>query len=227
MPPMHLADATTTPLPPLFSWKIFLTLLVILIVSWTMFRVLLLRWTVYHRWAELGRWADEHRMSLHGRGRAALVPPFDGLKEPAPAAVVTISGQRLHALEMRTAHGSRTDTSQFTRWHAVVKQVETMPWLPTGLRPRANASSLLDLFPLTSFPSMLPPERFVLFGTDSAAARALAASKLPALLPPDVGLLLHGQNVVIDFSSRPFDTIELSRVTELVEQIVKYVPEFK
>ena len=34
------------------------------------------------------------------------------------------------------------------------------------LRPRVNASSVLDLFPLTSFPSMLPPERFVIFGTD-------------------------------------------------------------
>src|SRR5206468_1366729 len=142
-----------------------------------------------------------------------------------PVPMLTITGAATHAIEMQTPHGGRTDTSQITRWHAVVKQVQTTPWLPTGLRPRANASSLLDLFPLTSFPSMLPPERFVLFGTDSGAARALAASKLPALLPPDVGLLLHGQNVVIDFSSRPFDTIELSRVTELVEQIVQYVPE--
>jgi hypothetical protein len=141
--------------------------------------------------------------------------------------VLTIAGATTHALQMQTAQGSRTDTSQFTRWHAMVRRVESTPWLPTALRPRANASSLIDLFPMTSFPSMLPPERFVLFGTDSAAARALANSKLPALLPPDVGLLLHGQTVVIDFSSRPFDTIELSRVTELVEQIVQHVPEFK
>jgi hypothetical protein len=220
---MLLADATTTPLPSLFSWPVALTLLVVLGASAIMFRVLVLRWTVYHRWAELGRWADENGMTLQGLNDSTLVPPLDAIKNPAPTPVLSIVSSKMAMIEMRTAHEKRTDTSQYTRWHAVVKKIDT-PWLPTGLRPRANPSSLLDLFPLTSFPSMLPPERFVIFGTDSTAARLLAQSKLPALLPADIGLLLHGDTVIIDFSSRPFDTIELSRLTAVIDQIAANLP---
>jgi hypothetical protein len=215
--------ATTTPIPPIFSWGIFFVLLVVLIASLVMFRVLLLRWTVYHRWAELRRWADANGLSLLGREKAKLPPPLDTLTNPAPTAVLSIGESKYTFVELRTLKGERTDTSQFTRWHAVVKPTETR-WPPTGLRPRANASSVLDLFPLTSFPSLLPPERFVIFGTDSTAARLIAKSKLSALLPPDIGLLLYGQTLLLDFSSRPLDTIELSRVSALLDQIWENLP---
>jgi hypothetical protein len=45
-----------------------------------------------------------------------------------------------------------------------------------------------------------------------------------ALLPPDVGLLLAGENLVLDFSTRPFDPLELQRVDALAEQIVMHLP---
>src|SRR5205823_5115492 len=98
-------------------------------------------------------------------------------------------------------------------------------WPATGLRPRACASSVLDLFPqLGSFPSLLSPERFVIFGVDPAAARRVAKSSLSALLPPDVGLLLHGSSLVLDFTARPFDAMELSRMCALVDQLVAHLP---
>jgi hypothetical protein len=71
---------------------------------------------------------------------------------------------------------------------------------------------------------MSPPERFVIFGTDSAAARRMAKSSLIALLPPDLGLLLHGSNLILDFTARPFDAIELSRLCSLVDQLLAHVP---
>jgi hypothetical protein len=125
--------------------------------------------------------------------------------------------------EIHTQKTQRTDTSQFTRWHVMVRKIESR-WPPTGLRPRANPSSVLDLFPMSSFPSMAPPERFVIFGTDSPAARRLAKSSLLALLPPDIGLLLHGSTLILDFTARPFDAIELSRLCSLVEQLLAYLP---
>jgi hypothetical protein len=67
-------------------------------------------------------------------------------------------------------------------------------------------------------------DRFIVFGTDSAAARALSKSHARALLPPDVGLLLHGRHVVLDFSTRPFDGIELGRMVALAEQLVQHLP---
>ena len=35
---------------------------------------------------------------------------------------------------------------------------------------------------------------------------------------------LGGSSLLIDFTSRPFDAIELSRLRELVEQLVEHVP---
>ncbi len=49
-------------------------------------------------------------------------------------------------------------------------------------RPVANASSVLDLYSLASFPTLTTGERFVVYGTDSAAAKALAGSSLRALV---------------------------------------------
>ncbi|MEA2707785.1 MAG: hypothetical protein QOF78_386, partial [Phycisphaerales bacterium] len=94
----------------------------------------------------------------------------------------------------------------------------------TGLRPANQPASLLDQFSLSSYPRMGETDRFIVFGTDSAAARALSKSHARALLPPDVGLLLHGRHVVLDFSTRPFDGIELGRMVALAEQLVQHLP---
>jgi hypothetical protein len=45
-----------------------------------------------------------------------------------------------------------------------------------------------------------------------------------ALLPADIGLLLVEQNLVLDFSSRPFDPLEMQRIDALAEQIVLHLP---
>ena len=67
-------------------------------------------------------------------------------------------------------------------------------------------------------------EWFVAYGTDSAAARVVTKSMLRSLLPPDIGLLLHGRHMVVDFSARPFDAIELSRVAALADQLATHLP---
>jgi hypothetical protein len=108
-------------------------------------------------------------------------------------------------------------------WNLLVRTIGG-EWPPTGLRPANAASSALDLFSLTSFPTLAGTERFIAYGTDSSAARVLSRSMLRSLLPPDVGLLLHGGHLVLDFSGRPFDTIEFGRMLALAEQLATHVP---
>ena len=110
----------------------------------------------------------------------------------------------------------------------LIRQVESN-WPPTALRPTSSADeqTLLDNFALASFPSMIASERFVIFGADSAAARSLSKSSLPALLPPDVGLLLHGRRIVLDFSRRHFDTIEFDRMLALADHLTAHLPALK
>src|SRR5256885_1785346 len=56
------------------------------------------------------------------------------------------------------------------------------------------------------------------------AALAMATSPVRGLLPPDVGMLVHGPYVTLDFSRRPFDTIEFERMLVVMEQLVTHLP---
>jgi hypothetical protein len=108
-------------------------------------------------------------------------------------------------------------------WNILIREIET-PWPPTGLRPTSADSSALDLFSLTSFPLLGASERFVIYGTASKAAASLTRSSARGLLPPDVGMLLHGRRLMLDFSDRPFDTVEFDRMIAVAEQIVGHMP---
>jgi hypothetical protein len=113
--------------------------------------------------------------------------------------------------------------SRESRWHILVRQLDRA-WSPAGLRPVGRGESFIDLFALNGFPSMLIPDRFVAYGVDTRAATQIAHSPARGLLPPDVGLLVHGPYVTLDFSARPFDTIEFERMLIVMEQIVSHTP---
>ena len=219
---MLLAASTNS--PSLSStWPIPVALVLLLAASVWVFRMLVRRWTTRRHWLDLSRWAESHRMKILGAESATVPPVLATVTRPRPTASISIVSNTLEIAQMHTRKEERTDSSQFIRWHVLVRQTG-LRWPPTGLRARANASSILDLYPLTSYPSMAPPERFVIFGTDSAAARRISKSSMMALLPPDIGVLLHGSSMILDFTARPFDTIELSRLCELAEQLVAHIP---
>jgi hypothetical protein len=110
-----------------------------------------------------------------------------------------------------------------TRWNLLVRQMEGA-WPPTGLRPTHTSRTALDLFSLQSYPLLGPTDRFVVYGTDSTAAKALSRSAARGLLPPDVGLLIAGPHLVLDFSARPFDEIEFNRMMVVADQLLKHLP---
>lgn len=75
-----------------------------------------------------------------------------------------------------------------------------------------------------SFPSLAAPDRFVIFGVDGPAARVLGDSAFLGLTPADIGLMVSGGFLVLDFSTRPFDTIELARMNGIAEQLAANLP---
>jgi hypothetical protein len=91
---------------------------------------------------------------------------------------------------------------------------------PAALRPAnlPSGSSVIDLYRLTAFHS-LSNDRFAILAIDATTGVRLSNSSARALLPSDIGLLLTDQYLVLDFSTRPFDPVELDRMISVAEQV--------
>jgi len=212
--------ANTVPQLPV-PWTVLIVLIAILALSVSMFVALVRRWTHSRTWVSIGDWA-------RGRGYRASVkdcpapPPLDALANAQLTSQVCVSDGRTSIMRLESRSGSAA-SSPNRPWNVLVRQIESH-WKPTALRPAAATSSMLDLFSLTSFPLMGETHRFVVYGTDSAPARRLSKSRARALLPADIGMLLHGTHLILDFSDRPFDEIEFDRMIALAEQLVANLP---
>lgn len=207
------------PVPPFSVW-ILLGLLMVVAASSLVFWIHVRRWTHNRLWIALRDWAGTAGMKLH-RPPAASVPlPLAGLTLPPPVALISLVGKRMVLLQMDTPS---SDGGPSRRWNVLVREMEAN-WPPTALRPSTHERSLVDLFGLAAFPALLSSERYTIHGVESSAARAVTTSKLMALLPRDLGLILHDRRLIVDFSTRPFDSIELSRITALAEQLIQNLP---
>jgi len=228
------AEPTTRPVAP-FSWMVLFTLVVALAASIAVFFELARRWSSHRRWIVFQEWAQNHRFKLRPLERAALPAPIASLESTQPVAELSLSDDRTTLLQLQTdtTPGSRKP-ERAARWNILARKLTTDgdgdgdgdgAWPPTGLRPVSSAvhSSLIDLFNLSSFPSLSDAERFVVFGTETSAARTLSQSMARALVPADIGLLLHGQYLLLDFSARHFDTVEFGRMLALADQIASHV----
>jgi hypothetical protein len=217
-----------------FSFLTLFVLLAVLGLSCLTFWLLVRRATSHRRWVALSDWGRSRGFRYHPIADGEPPEPFSLMPGARPMARLWLQGRGAQLINMHLpgaepagnvaidpAHPDAA--AQPPGFHVLIRQVESS-WPPTALRPTAKDKALLDLFSLASFPSMIASERFVIFGTDSAAARTLSKSSLPALLPPDVGLLLHGRRMVLDFSDRPFDTIEFDRMLALANHLTSHLP---
>jgi hypothetical protein len=202
----------------------------------TTYWLLVRHWTSRRQWVSLAEWARQADFRI-GRERRddepgagpVLPPPLDVLGTTRVSLRMQLTGERsiiLQAQRVESADSSRPDPA--SPLNLLVRKLEA-GWPPSALRPihTAVGASVIDLYSLGSFPLMGAGHRFAVYGADSAAARALAESSVRALLPQDVGLLLHGQYLVLDFSSRPFDGLEFNRMIALAEQLLAHLPAWK
>jgi hypothetical protein len=208
-----------------FSFLTFFTLSAVLAGSGVTFWLLVRRATSHRQWVALSDWAKARGFRYHPLGTGEPPMPFSLMPGKRPMGRLWLASRTSELLQLRLEQAAEAPGEM---WHVLVRQVESN-WPPTALRPTSSSDeqTLLDNFGLASFPSMIASERFVIFGADSAAARTLSKSSLPALLPPDVGLLLHGQRMVLDFSRRPFDTIEFDRMLALADHLTAHLPALK
>src|SRR5687768_179911 len=217
------------PQPPPFSPLILLTLIVVVAASSVTFWLLVRRATSHRQWVALSDWARDTGFKFAKAAPTEVPPPLDVLRNVSPTVRLSLSKGPTTLVQLEAtgpaASGAGAAASEPRRvvWHLLVRQIET-EWRPTGLRPANATASALDLFSLSSFPTLGSTERFVAYGTDSAAARLVSRSMLRSLLPADVGLLLHGRYLVLDFSGRPFDTIEFGRMLGLADQLAAHLP---
>ncbi len=207
--PIMLADATEA--AP-FSLRIFIVLLLIVLGSMSMFLVLAVRWTVPRR--KVAR-TGAGRINLDLRcGRAGRLSRATGAGGCACGDLPGRKGCDAVAGEDADDAGEQASGSPVAVAFARSSR-RGGDWPVTALlRPAARATSVVDLLSVSSFPSLLPPERFVVFGTGGEAAAALSESHVPALLPHDVGLVLAGSHLILDFSGRAFDELEFNRLRE-------------
>jgi hypothetical protein len=216
------------------STLILLTLIIIFASSVAMFWLLIERWTSRRYWTALADWGKRQGFRIRSDEDGPPPAPFDVIEPPPRVQVCLANSVTTLAQLQSAAHpptqqsddplpASPADAAGAGAWNVLVREIETT-WPPTGLRPAPARASMLDLFSLTSFPLLGSTERFVVYGTESTAAVALSRSAARGLLPPDIGLLLVGRKLILEFSSRPFDSIEFERMIVLANQLVNHMP---
>ena len=206
-------------LPMSHFFFVLLILLIVLAFSVGVYWLLIRRWTIHRQWVGLAEWARNHRFRLRPLDSTDLPAPLANLPAAQPRLWLTNEMTTLLQIDTAAPPGVKQTSS---RWHLLLHKTEA-EHPPTGLRPVVNTTSLLDLFSMSSYPSLGGTDRFIVFGSQPENAKELAESSAAALLPPDIGLLLHGHYLILDFSSRPFDAIEFGRVLTLADQIAAHV----
>jgi hypothetical protein len=212
---MLISDRVPVPVMPL------IILVSIFGGSLAIFLLLTKRWTMHRPQIELAEWASQSKFVFRQTTRAFVPPPLETLKNLDPQIRWLFAGDTTSLVQLQ-AQLQRIDpaASKIAQFHLLIRRTISH-WSPTGLRPAAQPASMLDLFSLASFPLISTNERFVVFGTDQQAARQMGQSQARALLPPDIGLLRHGEYLLLDFSTRPFDQIEFERMLALADQLEK------
>jgi hypothetical protein len=204
-----MSEGLSVAAPPM-PWTPLLSLIIVFAASLMVFVALTRRWTSHRSFVILQDWARETGYRFV-RARDAQMP--------AALLDKTQGGQIRSLLVGKTTSLVQFECDGFV-WNALVRETHSSH-RSSGLRPTKVDRSLIGFWKLSTFPALGGQERFTLCAADLLDARGLSRSHLPALLPPDVGVILQDQQMVLDFSSRPFDPIELSRMLALADQLEK------
>ena len=152
---------------------VFAALVLILGACVWVFAELVRRETRHRRAVALAQWARTREMRVVGSGQETELWPLIQFKPKIESA---ISGREITLARIETAEAGVTNAVASQRvWNVMMKKLSGQ-WPLTALRPTAHVVSAVDLFSLSSYPSLMPTERFMVFGTEARAAQALAES---------------------------------------------------
>ena len=210
----------SVPQRPPFEWLPLVTMLVVLAASVVTYLMLVRRWTSRRQWVSLAQWSRESGFRQRPLRRADVPRPVQEIVRDDAQVRFHLSDPRTTLVQFETEPVKPGQAAP--KWNVLVRHRPAVG-PAAGLRPAAQVLNLIDLLPLSKFATMSLGDRFVVYATDPAAARRLAESQAVALLPPDVGLILLENHVVLDFSNRPFDPIEFGRVIALADQLARVV----
>lgn len=200
------------------DWLLIATIVVMLAASGFVWTQLVRRATTKARRETLRRWARLAGFKLVG---AVLPDP------PAPLNELHVFDRQVDDLLVSkdvtlVRFRTRRDASDadWQVWHVAITSIpDDRP--AVGLRPSGATRSAIDLFGLPQSPITRESHRFHVLGDDVLAARRVIDGHTRGLLPGDLGLLQIRKTLLIDFSARHFDPIELSRMVALLQQIVR------
>lgn len=206
---------TSQPALPGVDWLVLVSLVVILVTSSWVYVELARRATHSRERERLREWSKQS--GFRPRRDGELPAP---LRTVVPDAAIDVLLVAPHAtmlrLTTRDEHPSKT-------WHLAIVELPASS-ATVGLRPASAAQSFLDRFRIPVSLVSVDTLRFTLLGDEIIPARRLAGSIVCGILPADIGLLRTGHLLLLDFSSRQFDPIELTRMVSLLRQIVLAMP---
>ena len=193
---------------------IFIALLAILAASAAIFFISVHRETSHRAQMRLAEWAEQNRFT---KMNAEFGPPRP-VDRLSPALTMTIGYYR-HGTRLVHARTPGVDVGDPpAQWNLAIRQVPSVS-AAVGLRAADVGRSIVDLFHLEPSPRQSANARFVIVGEDIVASHKMADGSSRALLPGDLSLLRLDDYLVIDFSHRPFDPIELGRMLGLLDQL--------
>lgn len=214
---MIVADTTTLPNA---SPTIIAMMILLLAAATGVFWMLTRRWVHSRQMGALYDWARTNSMTLDRRGELPLPQVLATLAEQ-PQPVLALHNEQTLILQLHTDPSGAQLRPQ--RWNILLHYLPRR-WPATALRPADAPQTFIDFFALPAMAGLDAPERFTVHGEDRAAASLVVATSLGTLLPPGIGLLLIGDYLLLDFSTRPFDGTEFTRLQIVANQLTSQLP---
>lgn len=214
---MNMADAISMPGA---SPAIIAMMILLLAAAAGVFWMLTRRWVHSRQMGALYDWARANSMKLDRHGDLPLPEVLVPLAEQ-PHPLLTLHNEQTLIMQLHTDPSGAQLHPQ--RWNILLHYLPRR-WPATALRPADAPQTFIDFFALPAIAGLDVPERFILHGEDRTAASRLAGSSVGTLLPPGIGLLLIGDYLLLDFSTRPFDGTEFTRLQTVANQVASQLP---
>lgn len=209
-----------------FSWTVPLVLAAMLAASSVVFWVLVRQWTLQRRWNDLAEWASGNALSFRAEQNADRPEGLRLLGRGPIRVLMSMGNDQMVIVQVEAPPPPLSADGTRTRWNLLIRRLE-FAWPDAALRPVSRAISAPDYLPLGKMYGTLPGERFAAYGADRSTALALGESAARGLLPSDIAVVLSGRDLILDFSTRPFDSLTLQRMQAVAEQVLMHLPKLR